>query len=247
MTRGPVLILGATSGIARWVAVALGQRGHSLWLAGRDREELERLAQDVSLRTGAVATAVPFDAMDMDGHEAFFADLVSRAGIVEGVVLAFGYLGEQERGERDWREARAILDQNFTAAASVLLVAARYLEERGQGWVCALSSVAGDRGRMSNYLYGSAKAGLSTFLQGLRSRLQKSGVHVLTVKPGPVDTGMTFGLPKLPLLAPPERVADDIVRAIDRRKDVLYTPRPWALIMAVFRAVPERIFKKTRL
>ncbi|MCW5936790.1 MAG: SDR family oxidoreductase [Fimbriimonadaceae bacterium] len=242
-----MLVLGATSGIAREIALELARRGHPLCLAGRDREELERIGADIRIRTGVSTWALPFDADDCDSHQEAFDAAVSVAGAFEGVVLAFGYLGDQERAEKYWSETRAILSRNFLAAASVLHVVARYMEGRKSGWIVALSSVAGDRGRMSNYVYGSAKGGLTVFLQGLRSRLQKSDVHVLTVKPGPVDTAMTFGMPKLPLLAQPGPVAKAIVRALERRKDVLYVPGPWALVMAVLKAVPEGIFKKTKL
>jgi short-subunit dehydrogenase len=168
-------------------------------------------------------------------------------GRIEGVVLAFGYLGDQGRAEREPEEARRIMEANYNGAVSILLVAANYLESEGAGWIVAFGSVAGDRGRQSNYIYGSAKAGLAVFLQGLRSRLYKSGVHVMTVKPGPVDTGMTFGMDRLPLLAQPDAVAKSVTRALNTNKDVVFVPGLWRLIMAVLRFVPERLFKKTAL
>ena len=188
-----------------------------------------------------------FDAEDYDQHEQFFQNALALAGTFEGVVLATGYLGDQQRAQTDWSEARAILDRNFVSAASLLHVAGRYLELRQSGWIVAVSSVAGDRGRMSNYVYGSAKGGLSVFLQGLRSRLQKAGVHVMTVKPGPVDTSMTFGMDKLPLLADPNKVGAAIVKALVKGKDQVYVPSPWRMIMFVLKSVPEKLFKKTTL
>jgi short-subunit dehydrogenase len=240
-------VLGATSGIARALARELAKRGHPVYLAGRDTEELARIQADLRLRTGATVWTGEFDADRADLHGVFFEEARLACGRIEGVVLAFGYLGDQREAEASRDEARRTIDSNFTNAASILLEAANYLEAEGQGWIVALSSVAGDRGRESNYVYGSAKAGLTAFLQGLRSRLYKQGVHVMTVKPGPVDTGMTFGMEKLPLLAQPEAVAQAIVRALDRRRDVLYVPWPWRLIMGVLKALPEKHFKRTSL
>lgn len=247
VTRDPVLVFGATSGIARAISLELAKRGHPLFLAARDSGELERIASDLAVRTGTRVWTATFDAEDYESHEEFMKNAVAEAGTFEGIVVATGYLGDQRRAIEDWQEARAILDRNFVSAASLLHVAGRYLELRESGWIIALSSVAGDRGRMSNYVYGSAKGGLSVFLQGLRSRLQKAGVHVMTVKPGPVDTAMTFGMDKLPLLADPMKVGAAIVKAVYKRKDQVYVPAPWQLIMFILKAVPEKVFKKTSL
>lgn len=247
VTRGPVLVLGATSGIARAVALQLGLRGHSLCLAGRDDPELQRVASDLRVRADVDVWTGVFDADQTETHKQFFDWMVEQCGVFQGVVLAFGHLGDQDRANEDWVEAQTILDRNFLDAASMLHVSANFLEKQGEGWIVALSSVAGDRGRMSNYWYGSAKGGLTVLLQGLRARLQKSNVHVMTVKPGPVDTGMTFGMDRLPLLADPESVGVQIVEGLAKGKDVVYVPGPWRLIMFVLRSVPERVFKKTRL
>ena len=139
------------------------------------------------------------------------------------------------------------LTTNFTAAAICLAHLANDFETRGEGGIIGIGSVAGDRGRQSNYPYGAAKAGLSVFLQGLRNRLAPAGIHVLTVKPGFVDTPMTQGLDGLFLVAPPAKVADDIVRAYTKKKDVLYTPFFWRWIMLITKSIPERIFKKLKL
>jgi decaprenylphospho-beta-D-erythro-pentofuranosid-2-ulose 2-reductase len=243
---GPVLVLGATSGIARSVMLALAAEGHLVVLAGRDTEELGRLAKDATVRTGTRAVVREFDAEATETHREFVASVVEEFGDLDGVVLAFGYLGEQSLAETDWAEARAIVDRNFTGAVSVLLAVAERFEARRFGWIVALSSVAGDRGRASNYIYGAAKGGLSVFLQGLRARLSKVGVHVLTVKPGPVDTAMTFGMAKMPLLADPEAVGKAIVRAMNARKDEIYVPGPWRLIMALIRHLPERVMKRAK-
>lgn len=245
--EGPVLVLGATSGIAREVALALAEKGASLFLAGRDRDELERTAGDLRIRTNVRVETGLFDADDCSTHLAFFQDASAVMGGFSGAVLAVGYLGDQAKAQTDWQEAHAILHRNYVAAASILHVIAASFEMAESGWIVALSSVAGDRGRMSNYVYGSAKGGLTVFLQGLRARLQKKGVHVLTVKPGPVDTAMTFGMEKLPLLAQPRVVGRAIVKALEKEKDVAYVPGPWRTIMFVLRSVPESVFKKTKL
>lgn len=247
MSKGAILVLGATSGIAREVALEFARYGHSLVLAGRDDAELTRLASDLTIRTGASVWTGVFNADEPATHAPLLERAVASAGPIEGVVLAIGYLGDQQLAERDWEECSTILDRNFLFAASMLHVVASYLEERRSGWIVALSSVAGDRGRMSNYVYGSAKGGLTVFLQGLRARLQKSGVHVMTVKPGPVDTAMTYGAERLPLLADPHKVGETIVKALRKRKDVVYVPAPWRLIMFILRSVPEKVFKKTSL
>ena len=246
MIPGPVLVLGATSGIARSMTLALAAEGHTVVLAGRDADELGRLAKDASIRSGSKAVVREFDAEATETHREFVASVVEEFGDLDGVVVAFGYLGDQATAETDWSEARAILDRNFTGAVSVMLAAAERMEARRYGWIVALSSVAGDRGRASNYLYGAAKGGLSVFLQGLRARLSKVGVHVLTVKPGPVDTAMTFGMGKMPLMADPEVVGKAIVRALHARKDEVYIPGPWRMIMALIRHLPERVMKRAK-
>jgi decaprenylphospho-beta-D-erythro-pentofuranosid-2-ulose 2-reductase len=244
-----IIILGATSGIARALGRLLAGRGDTLVLTGRNHEELERLAADLRVR-GARAEVEVFDALDFDGHPAFFERCLEHTeGALDGVVVAFGYLGGQSETESDFVEARRTIDVNFTCVVSLLNLAAQHLQQRSAGWITVLSSVAGDRGRQSNYTYGAAKAGLSAYLSGLRNRLARHGVHVLTVKPGFVDTAMTRGIinPRSPLLATPDRVAEDIVRAIESRTDVLYTPWFWKSIMRVIRAIPEPLFKRLKL
>ena len=243
-----VMIVGATSAIARALAREYAAAGEDVVLAGRDAEELESLAADLRVRHGIRAEAVPFDALAFDTHEAVvervFAD---SARAPEGVVVALGYLGDQARAQHDPIEARRILDTNFTACVSLLNAVANRLEARGSGFICVLSSVAGDRGRQSNYLYGAAKGGLSVYLQGLRNRLFHRGVRVVTVKPGFVDTRMTFGKPGLFLVAPPEKVARGIRRAIRRGRSTVYVPGFWGALMLVIRSIPEPLFKRLRL
>jgi short-subunit dehydrogenase len=155
-------------------------------------------------------------------------------------------LGDQAKGQSDWEEARRILETNFTGCVSLLNILADYFEPRRAGFICALSSVAGDRGRQSNYLYGAAKAGLSAYLQGLRNRLFPAHVKVITVKPGFVDTRMTYGRPGLLLVASPDRVAKGVFRAIVKGKDVVYLPWFWRLIMLIVQSIPEAVFKRLR-
>jgi short-subunit dehydrogenase len=163
------------------------------------------------------------------------------------VVVCIGYLGDQAKGQSDWEEARLILETNFTGCVSALDILANHFELRRAGFICAISSVAGDRGRQSNYLYGAAKAGLSTYLEGLRNRLFPAHVRVITVKPGFVDTRMTYGRPGLFLLASPERVGKGIFRAIVKGKAVVYVPWYWRFIMLMVQSIPEAVFKRLRL
>jgi short-subunit dehydrogenase len=240
-----ILILGANAGIGRALAAEFASHRHDLILAGRDLEELQSLAADLRLRHNVGARAEIVDVLNFDGLESALAACIADAGdSLEGVVLSTGYLGDPETARKDWNEVRRILDTNFTGSVLALEILANHFEQKRKGFICALSSVAGDRGRQSNYLYGSAKGGLTTYLQGLRNRLYHSGVHVITVKPGFVDTRMVFGRAKLPLVASPEAVARDIYRAVKRRKNVVYVPWFWRVIMLIVRAIPEGLFKR---
>jgi short-subunit dehydrogenase len=247
MTAGPVLILGATSAIARAAAVAFAAKDYPLYLAGRDRDELERLAVDLNIRYGSDVRWGLFDAENFASHAAFVNDVQAEAGALYGVLLAFGYLGDQQLAAHDARERELIIARNLTGAVSILEHCAHVLEQRRAGFIIAISSVAGDRGRQSNYLYGAAKGGLHIYLQGLRNRLFHAGVRVVTVKPGFVDTAMTFGRPRMFLLARPEQVGQRIVAALARRADVIYVPWFWRYIMLAIRLLPETLFKRLKL
>ena len=248
---GVVLILGATSAIAVATARAFAQRGYDLYVAGRDVAELERLASDIRLRYQCQVHCRSFDADQLSEHAAFVAacqqDLEHSQQSLAGVVLAFGYLGDQQQGQHDPAEAQAIVRRNFSAAVSLLEPCAAWLEQQQQGFLTIISSVAGERGRQSNYLYGAAKGGLSLYAQGLRNRLFRAGVSVTTVKPGFVDTAMTYGKEGMFLLAQPEQVAKQIVQGSLRRQSVLYTPWFWRYIMLIIRSVPEILFKRLSL
>jgi short-subunit dehydrogenase len=243
----PVLILGATSAIARHVAAAFAARGHALFLAGRNLAEVERVAADLRIRYNVSTAAGHFDAEDYENHRAFLQGVVRRMGDVEGVVVAFGHLGEQEEAEKELEETFRVIDRNFTGAVSVLNHCAEFFEARREGFVVAVSSVAGDVGRRSNYLYGAAKGGLNVYLQGLRARLYRAGVRVLTVKPGFVDTPMTFGRPRLFLVASPAEVGEKIVRALARGAEVAYVPWFWRFVMLALKLTPERFRKRLQL
>jgi short-subunit dehydrogenase len=188
---------------------------------------------------------VAFEATAFETHSAVWrACLDACGGAIDGVLVCHGWLVDQPQAQADPDIARRLIDVNFTSAVSILERAAAHLAERGRGWIAAVSSVAGDRGRRSNYLYGAPKAGLSTYLEGLRYRLGPAGVSVLTVKPGFIDTAMTWGKVNPRLAASPQRVARDIHRGIRRRRAVIYTPWPWRWVMLIIRAIPAFIFRR---
>jgi short-subunit dehydrogenase len=248
--RENVVVVGATSGIARALNVELASRGCGLVLAGRDTEELQRCAEDLRIRFQVPVAIERFEAENFDDYHAFWTRCAAHfpEGI-GGVVVCHGYLPEQHEAEQSFLQLRKSFDINFLSVAALLEIAAAYFVQRKSGYIAAISSVAGDRGRQSNYLYGAPKAGLSAYLQGLRNRLHPAGIPVLTIKPGFVATRMTEGRvnPNSPLVAKPEHVARQIDRAIRRRCNVLYTPYLWRIIMAVVRFIPEPIFKRLKM
>ena len=240
-----VLILGAHSDIARAIARQYARQGYRLQLAARNPKRLEGDITDLKIRYDAEAQAYEFDALAYHDHNTFYEQLHPKPEIA---ICVFGYLGKQEDAEQNWEEAGKMLETNFLGAASILHHVAADMEQKKEGTIVGISSVAGDRGRASNYYYGSAKAGFSAYLSGLRNRLSSSGVHVLTVKPGYVRTAMTEGmsLPG-PLTANPDQVAREIVAAVRKKKNVLYTKGIWRWIMLLIRHIPEFIFKKMSL
>jgi short-subunit dehydrogenase len=240
-----VLILGAFSDIGRALARSYAAAGRSLVLAARYSDRLTRDAEDLRLRHGVRVDLVEFDMLETESHGALFDSLATLPSTVISVV---GLLGDQARSASDPAIAEQVMRSNYLAPALMLGEAANRMAQRGSGVIIGISSVAGERGRASNYLYGSAKAGFTQFLSGLRNRLAPLGVHVLTVKPGFVDTRMTQGM-KLPqlLTAQPEEVSAAILAAEAKRRDTIYVRPVWYLIMAVIRLVPERIFKRMKL
>ncbi|MFP5227384.1 MAG: SDR family oxidoreductase [Acidobacteriota bacterium] len=242
-----ILALGATSAIAQAALRLLAEEGAAFFLVGRNAQKLAAVRDDLVTRGASAATAFVADLDDTAGHPAMLAHAVSVLGGLDVALLAHGVLGEQSEAEKDYATAEAILRTNFLSAVSLVTWLANYFEAERRGTIAVVSSVAGDRGRKSNYVYGASKGGLNIFLDGVRNRIDRAGVQVLTIKPGFVATPMTAHLKKNALFAEPGRVGKDIVRAIGKRKDVLYTPPFWGLIMLVVRSVPRRIFKKMNM
>ena len=241
-----VLILGATSAIARATAASFAAKGHDIYLAARDMDELKRTASDLQIRYGVTVGFGLFDAEATATHEAFLPSVVAEMQGLSGIVLAFGYLGDQ-LAARDFKTGEKIIAANFTGAASILSHCANHFEPIKKGFIIGISSVAGDRGRQSNYVYGAAKGALSIYLQGLRNRLFPHGVRVITVKPGFVDTAMTYGMPGLFLVASPQAIGERIVGALSKSADIVYLPWFWRYIMLIIKHIPEPIFKRLKL
>ncbi len=242
-----ILVIGATSGIAQATARLWAAQGHSLYLAGRARERLDTLAADLRVRGAPNAHVGVLDVNDLDRHAGVLEAAATALGGIDVVLVAHGTLPDQAACEQDPALALRELHTNAVSTIALLTLLANRLQAQGQGTIAVITSVAGDRGRQSNYVYGSAKAAVATFLQGLRNRLHRHGVRVLTIKPGFVDTPMTAAFPKGPLWASPEQVARAIARAVERGADVAYVPGFWLFIMLAIRHIPERVFKRMRL
>ncbi|MEQ9004145.1 MAG: SDR family oxidoreductase [Pseudomonadales bacterium] len=245
MTR--VLIFGATSAIAEACARRWANRGASLMLVSRSPERLEIMARDLLIRGASAVGTCAADLSIADEHDDLLQRCIGQAGEPDIALMAHGVLGNQGDAQRDFAIARSEIEINALSVMSLVSLLANQMEPRGHGTIVVLSSVAGDRGRASNYVYGASKAAISSFLQGVRQRLWISGVNVLTVKPGFVDTPMTRDFRKGLLWVSPDLVARDILRAVEGRRDVLYTPWFWRPIMWIIRSVPEPIFKRLSL
>ncbi len=237
------IILGASSAIARAFARQQAATGARLILAGRNHQELLEQAQDLCLRGAPEADAAEFDIR----NPGTFAPIIDLAAQTTGTVNAAVFVGsmpEQADIDRDPDLLDTVVLDNFTGPAHFLHALAPLLEARGKGTVIGIGSVAGDRGRLGNYAYGAAKAGFHTYLSGLRNRLGRKGVQVITVKPGFVDTAMTWGIEGMFLVASPEDIAKALITATRKRKNEIYTPWFWRYIMLIIRNIPEFIFKK---
>ena len=239
--------MGATSPIARAMADDLARRGDHLFLAGRDGEEVTRVAADLRTRRRTTIYHGNLEADPPDGHAAFLQEAIQQLGGIDGAVFAVGHLGEQPAESIDPEGALRLIRINLSAAVSLLGRVSNTLEEQGSGFIMGLSSVAGDRGRRSNYAYAAAKAGLSVYLDGLRHRLDAGGVRVFTLKLGFVDTGMTYGKPGLFLVASPGRIARRAVRILERSSGTYYLPGFWRPLMWIIRQIPEPVFKRLDL
>ena len=240
-----VLLLGAGSDMAVAIARKFAAAKYDIQLAGRHTAALIPQQQDLQVRYRVTATTHPFDATDFSSHAGFYAGLPVQPDIT---ICVFGYLGDQEKAQQNWEEAAAIINTNYTGAVSILNIVAESYAARQQGAIIGISSVAGERGRQSNYIYGSAKAGFTAYLSGLRNRLFRAGVHVMSVQPGFVNTRMTQHLTLPPLLtAQPEQVAQAVFNAVKKQKNVLYVKWHWKYIMLIIKSIPEGIFKKLSL
>ena len=237
------IILGASSSMARAFVRGLAEAGHSLILAGRDKDDLARIGSDAKARGAATVSSFALDAR----NAASFTPIINHAAAQEGQLSCAVFIGSMpDQSEIDATPALidGVVTDSFTGPAQFLQQLAPLLEARGGGTIVGVGSVAGDRGRLGNYVYGAAKAGFTTYLSGLRNRLARSGVHVMTVKPGPVDTAMTWGLGKQPFMTTPEGVARDIFKGLKKQRNTVYTARIWWLVMLVIRMIPEPVFKK---
>ncbi|MGL4317708.1 MAG: SDR family oxidoreductase [Pseudomonas sp.] len=243
-----VLIVGATSAIATACARLWAAEGAELFLVGRNTEQLQLIAADLRVRGATRVENHELDLNHFNAHEAMLQACFELFGALDVALVAHGTLPDQQACERDVDLALQEFASNGLSVIALLTRLANRFEAQGHGSLAVISSVAGDRGRPSNYLYGSAKAAVSAFCEGLRARLFKAGVHLLTIKPGFVRTPMTQGLalPEL-LLAEPEVVAGDILRSIERRASVRYTPWFWWPIMQVIKSVPVLLFKRLSL
>ncbi len=245
MIPGPVLIVGGTSDIGRAIAHRFASAGHPICLAARDIERLRDDQADIQLRHGVPVSLHALDILDTAAFDGFVRSLPD---LPATAVCVVGLLGDQASAQDDPDRAALVMRSNFEGPALLMGVLANLFAARGSGTLIGVSSVAGDRGRASNYVYGSAKAGFTAFLSGLRNRLAGKGVHVLTVLPGFVDTSMTAGMDLPPLLtASPELVGERVFKAALARKNVIYVKPVWRIVMAIIRAIPEAIFKKLSL
>lgn len=242
-----IVIIGATSAIAEAAAQLFAERGDRLYLLARNRERLDMLAQDLTVRGAPTVDVDSLDVTHFDSHQGILARVFSTLGRVDVVLIAAGSLPDQKACEADFGKMLEELNTNALGPLSLLTNIANRLEQQRRGTIAFISSVAGDRGRQSNYIYGAAKGMVSIYLQGLRNRLFKSGVNVLDIKPGFVDTPMTAAFKKGLLWAQPADVAEAILRGIDKKKSQVYAPFFWRYIMLVIRLIPEAVFKKLSL
>tara|TARA_A100001234_G_C12623534_1_gene384922 strand:+ start:594 stop:1331 length:738 start_codon:yes stop_codon:yes gene_type:complete len=245
MKNKSVLFLGALSDIAKSTIQKFGENGYDLQLAARNIDDLKKLSTDLKIRYNTDINVYEFDILKTENHQNFIKNLKEIPSIV---ICAVGLLGEQKENENDTELRVKVLRTNYEGPVNIISDFANIFENRGFGTIVGISSVAGDRGRASNYIYGSAKAGFTAFLSGLRNRLAKKNVHVLTVIPGTVYTKMTLNskLPKF-FTSSPNEVAKDIYNAVIKKKNIIYTKKIWRLIMFIIKSIPEGIFKNKSL
>lgn len=240
-----VLVLGASSDIGYAIAKQFASHKYDVMLAARQTEPLQAFQSDITIRYGVQCTLHRFDALDFSSHRAFYEALSPKP---EVTVYVIGYMNDNEKVIQDWEESLKTINTNYTGAVSVLNIVAADYALRKKGTIVGISSVAGNRGRQSNYIYGSAKSAFTAYLSGLRNRLFHQGVHVLTVLPGFVNTKMTehMALPKL-LTAQPEEVGVAVYEGVQKKRNVIYVKWFWRWIMLIITSLPESLFKKRKL
>ena len=240
-----VLILGGNSDVGKSIARNFSRLGANLILTSRKEGQLDSFKSDLEIRNEINCNVELFDVVDFNSHSSFYERLVTKPDIV---ITCIGYLDKQENSQNDFEEAILSIHSNFTGLVSILNVVSNDFENRKKGVIVGISSVAGDRGRGSNYIYGSSKSGYTSYLSGLRNRLNKSGVLVITVKPGFIKSKMTghLDLPRI-LTATPEEISYDIIKSIKEKKSIVYTKWFWKWIMIIIKFIPEGIFKKLKL
>jgi short-subunit dehydrogenase len=239
-----IAIIGATSAIAHEAARCFASDGAELFLVARSEEKLKAVSDDLVVHGAKQVETFLLDLSDLSRHQELFDKAVITLNGLDMLLIAHGTLGNQRKSEMSVEETLKELTTNFTSVVSLLTIAGNYFEQQKRGCIAVISSVAGDRGRQSNYVYGTAKGGVSVFLQGLRNRLAKSGVKVVTIKPGFVDTPMTAAVKKGPLFAKPAVVGRGVYEAMKQGKDVVYLPFFWRPIMLIVKSIPESVFKR---
>ncbi len=240
-----VLILGATSDMGVAIAEKFASQGYSIQLAGRNTEQLKPTASDLGIRYPVSVSVHAFDAMDFKSHKTFYTTLPVKPDVT---VCVFGYMDDNDKALTDWQLAEKTITTNYTGAVSILNIIAEDYTIRKSGTIAGISSVAGIRGRQSNFIYGSAKAGFTAYLSGLRNKLYPAGVHVVTILPGFVYTKMTaeLNLPKM-LTDTPGNVGEAVFKAVSKKKNIIYIKWFWRWIMLIIKLIPESIFKKKKL
>ncbi|MDA3806619.1 MAG: SDR family oxidoreductase [Thiomicrorhabdus sp.] len=242
-----ILIIGATSAIAQATLRIYAEQNHNLFLVARNAEALKTIAEDAKIRGAQQVEIHACDLAELESHQSLIETVYKSYPKLDIVLIAHGTLPNQSACQENVALTLQEMNINGLSTISLLTLLANRFEAEKSGSIAVITSVAGDRGRQSNYVYGAAKGMVSTFLQGLRNRLNDSGVQVLDIKPGFVDTPMTAEFKKGALWAQPEQIAKSIIKAIDKRKNTLYTPVFWAGIMFIIRSVPEVIFKRLKL
>lgn len=239
-----MLLLGATSAIGHEAAKCFAGEGAEFFLVGRTAEKLEAVAQDLKARGAKRVETCLLDLAELERHQELIDTAVERLGGLDVALISHGTLGDQQQCQQSVEETLKEFTTNCTSVISLLTILGNYFEQQRHGCIAVVTSVAGDRGRRSNYVYGATKGAVSLFVQGLRSRLSRAGVSVVTIKPGLVDTPMTAALKKGPLFASSRTVGEGIYRAIKQRKEVVYLPGYWRFIMLVVKLLPEKLFKR---